>query len=66
MSDNLKAQAMSLKSGIEHLNAEAKKLEDTLGVIRHDRTTMAVELGTIERFLEAEGINLPYADKGGI
>jgi len=66
MSDTLKAQAQGLKSGIEHLDAEAKKLEDALGLVRHDRTTMAVELGTIERFLEAEGINLPYADRGGI
>jgi len=66
MSDSLKAQAMSLKSGIEKLDAEIEKAEGALGVIRADRLHMAVELGAVERFLKAEGIGLPYAEEGGV
>jgi hypothetical protein len=63
--DDLKAQASSLLVGLEQLDAEIASLEGTLQVMRDDRADMARRLGAVERFFEAEGVELPYAGKRG-
>jgi hypothetical protein len=66
MSDHLKAQARSLKDGLEQLDSVIADLEGKLEVARADRLNMAKELGAIERFADAEGFALPYSGKAGV
>jgi hypothetical protein len=59
MSDALKAQAGSLRAGLDKIDDEIKTREDELERIKGDRLAMAKELGSVERFLDAEGVALP-------
>jgi hypothetical protein len=63
--DDLIAQARSLKTGIEKSDAEIAKLEGTLAVMKSDRHAMWQRLGSVERFLTGDGVELPYAGKAG-
>jgi adenylylsulfate kinase-like enzyme len=66
MSDDLKAQASSLKAGVEQADATIERLRGELGVVEADRLDMARRLGAVERFLESEGVALPYDGKAGV
>jgi len=64
--EDLSAQALSLRSGVEALDAIIEKLRGDLTVAEADRLGMAQRLGSVERFLDGEGVPLSYSDRKGV